>query len=68
MRIATAPNEAVAGMWLGILAEHDIDCFLKGRGLAAAMYASPLNQSNEIHLLTSEVGRAEQILAPFLEH
>lgn len=65
--VATAPNEAIANMWAGILEEHGIRCLLKGGNLAAAMYASPLNVSYEISVLASEADKATQILAPFTE-
>ena len=65
--IATAPNEMVAHMWSGILKEHGIRCLLKGGGLQASMYASPLSVSYEIYVLESEADNATEILTPFLE-
>jgi len=67
VHIATAPNEIMANMWSGILEEHGIQCLLKGGGLQAAMYASPLSVPYEIHVLESEAANATEILAPFLE-
>jgi hypothetical protein len=67
VNIATAPNEAIASMWAGILEEHGIHCLLKGGDLAAAMYASPLNVPYEISVLASNADRATQILTPFIE-
>ncbi len=65
--IATAPGELVAKMWSGILEEHGIRCLPKGGGLQASMYASPLAVNWEIHVLESQVEKALEILAPFLE-
>ena len=67
VHITTAPNEAIAGMWSGILEEHEIHCLLKGGNLRAAMYVLPYNLSYEIYVLASEAERAKEILAPFLE-
>jgi len=67
VHIATAPNEIVANMWSGILEENGIHCLLKGGGLQAAMYASPLSVAYEIHVLESEADNASEILTPFLE-
>jgi hypothetical protein len=67
VHIATAPNEAIANMWAGILEEDGIRCLLKGGGLQAAMYASPLSVPYEIYVLESEADTASEILAPFLE-
>ena len=67
VHIATAPGELVAKMWLGILEEHDIRCLLKGGGLQASMYASPLSVDWEIYVLESHAEKALEILGPFLE-
>ena len=63
VHIATAPNEWVAKMWSGILEEHGIRCLLKGRGLQAAMYASPLTVNWDVHVLESQAEKASEILA-----
>ena len=67
VHIATAPNEMVANMWAGILEENGIRCMLKGMGLQASMYASPLAVPYEIYVLKSEAEKAKEILEPFLE-
>ncbi len=67
VHIATAPNEAIANMWSGILEENSIRCMLKGMGLQASMYASPLAVNYEIYVLESEADKAKEILEPFLE-
>ena len=67
VHIATALNEAVANMWSGILEEHGIRCLLKGGGLQASLYASPLAVNWEIHVLESKAEEALEVLAPFLE-
>lgn len=67
VHIATAPNEIVANMWAGILEEDGMRCLLKGGGLQAAMYASPLSVPYEIYVLESEAANATEILAPFIE-
>jgi len=63
VRIATAPNELVAKMWSGILEEHGIRSLLKGGGLQAAMYASPLAVNWYVYVLESQAERALEILA-----
>lgn len=67
VKIATAPNEPIANMWSGILAEHDIRCLLKGGNLGAAMYIPTIVLSYQIYVLESEVDTAKEILAPFME-
>ena len=67
VHIATASNEIVANMWAGILEEDGIRCMLKGGGLQASMYASPLSVLYEIYVMESETDNASLILAPFLE-
>ena len=61
--IATAPNELIAKMWSGILEEHGIRCLLKGGGLQAAMYASPLAVDWDVHVLESQAEKALEVLA-----
>lgn len=64
--LATAPNEAVAAMWSGILAEHGIQSMFK-RGHLATMGYALTGQHCQLHVLRSEAERASQILAPFTE-
>ena len=66
VHLATAPNEAVASMWSGILEDHGIQCLLK-RGHLATMGYVLTAQHCQVHVLASEAERATQILAPFLE-
>jgi len=66
VHIATAPNEAVAGMWQGILSEQGIRSLVKGADLKAAMYALPFNLQCEILVLASDAERAKEILTPFI--
>jgi len=63
VHIATAPNELVANMWSGVLAEQGIRCLLKGGGLQAAMYASPLSVNWSVYVLESQAEKALEILA-----
>lgn len=63
VHIATAPNEIEAHLWSGILGEHGIRCLLKGGGLQASMYASPLAVNWDVYVLESEVEKASEILA-----
>ena len=65
--VATAPSEAVANMWSGILEEHGIRCLLKGANLRAAMYYFTYNMTCQIHVSASQAERAKEILTPFLE-
>jgi hypothetical protein len=66
VHIATAPNEAVANIWSGILEEQGIPCLLQGGEVRPAMYVLPY-QPYEIYVLASEVKKAKKILAPFLK-
>ena len=63
VHIATAPNEIEANLWSGILEEHGIRCLLKGGGLQAAMYASPLAVNWDVYVLESQAEKALEILA-----
>ncbi len=67
VKIATAPNEPIANMWSGILADHNIRCLLKGGNLGAAMYIPTIVLSYQVYVLESETDKAKEILAPFLE-
>lgn len=67
VKIATAPNEPIANMWSGVLAEHNIKCLLKGGNLGAAMYIPTIVLPYQIYVLESETDRAKEALAPFLE-
>ncbi len=65
MRIATAPNEAVANMWAGILEEEGIPCLLQSPDLKASMYSILSNQPYPIYVLKTNALRAKKILSSF---
>jgi hypothetical protein len=64
VHIATAPNEAVAFLWAGILEENGVRCVLKSDNLRSAMYVFLINHFYTIHVLKSSVLRAKRILRP----
>ena len=66
IHIATAPNEPLAMMWAEILKSEGIHSLVKSRDLRAAMYTPSLLSHCEIHVLSSQVEKAQQILAPFI--
>lgn len=66
VKIATAPNEPIAQMWSGVLAEHNIPCLLKGGNLGAAMYIPTMILPHQLYVVASEWDRAKELLAPFL--
>jgi hypothetical protein len=65
--VATAPNEAIAGMWAGILESNGIQCVLKSDNLRAAQYSMPQNQFYTIHVLKPVSEIAKRLLLPFDE-
>ncbi len=67
VHIATAPNEPLANMWVGILENEGIHSLLKSGNLKAAMYMPSLSYGCEIHVLASKAEKAREILSPFLE-
>lgn len=62
--IATAPNEAIAFLWAGILEENGIKCVLKSDNFRSAMYVLLINHFYTIHVLKSSVLKAKRILKP----
>jgi hypothetical protein len=66
VHVATAPNEAVATMWAGILEEEGIDSFIKGSDwyMGAAIPFASLGQ--EIHVLESQAEKAKLIVEPLI--
>jgi hypothetical protein len=64
VHIATAPNEAVAGMWAGILENNGISCVLKSDNLRSAYYFLLTNHYFTIHVLDSKALQAKEILSP----
>ena len=67
IQIATAPNEAVAYLWSGILEDNGIHCFVKGGNLAATWHLPRIGVLHEIHVLASDVKKAVRIIKPFVE-
>ena len=65
--VATAPNEAVATMWAGIMENEGIHSVIKGHELTAAMYVPSSLAPHEIRVLASQAEKAREILRPFLE-
>ena len=63
--VITAPNEAVAGMWAGILENEGILCVLKSDNLRSAQYSLLTNQNFTIHVSESKASQAEKMLSPF---
>jgi len=66
--ITKAPNEPLGMMWKEILENEGIHSLLINRsGLSAyTRYSHPLDY--ELHVLASQVEKAKEILAPFLEN
>ena len=67
VHVATAPNEAVAGMWAGILDSNGIPSVLKSDNFRAAQYSMPQNQFVAIHVLEPFSEAAKRLLVPFDE-
>jgi len=67
VRVATAPNEPTAMMWSEILENEGVHSLVKSSDLTAAMYMPRLLSSCEIYVLSSQVGKAKEILTPFLD-
>ena len=64
VHVATAPNEAVAGMWKDILEEDGIRVLIKGADLYPYV---TFNASCQIYVLTSQASEAKQILDSFIQ-
>ena len=65
VHISTAPNEAIAYMWAGILENHGIYCLCRSSNLRAAMYSMLINQHYTIYVLKSSAQRAKRLLTPY---
>jgi len=63
--VVTVPNEAIAGMWAGILENEGIPCVLKSDNLRPAQYSLLYNQYQSIYVLKSAQRRAKIALQPF---
>lgn len=68
VHVATAPNEAIAFLWAGILEENGIHCVLKSDNFRSAMYVLLVNHFYTIHVLKSSMLRAQRILKPFAKN
>jgi hypothetical protein len=64
VHVATAPNEAVASIWAGILENNGIYCVLKGANLRCAYYVLLTNHHSTIHVLALKASLAKEILGP----
>ena len=65
VHVATAPNEAIAGLWAGILENNGILCVIKSDNLRSAQYSLLYNQYQSVYVLKSVARRAKTILQPF---
>jgi hypothetical protein len=65
--LATAPNEPIAYMWAGILADQGVHCLVKRGLLSSAPYVYSQNLPCEIHVLASKLRKASEVLEPFLK-
>lgn len=65
VHIITAPNEAIASMWAGILEDNGIPCVLKSDNIRAAQYSLLYNQYQRIYVLQSMATEARNLLQPF---
>ena len=69
VHICTADNEAVAGMWAGVLEDNDIRCVIRGvnspmGGIMRAI--SAFNTPQAICVLEVDAEKAVEILRPFV--
>ncbi len=65
VRVATAPNEPIADMWVDILEQDGIHAFVKCGPLKAGLYS--FNEPCEILALKSQADEAKQILGSLTE-
>jgi len=65
VHVVTAPNEAIAGMWAGILENDGIPCVLKSDNLRSAQYSLLYNQYQSIYVIKAAQRRAKIALQPF---
>ena len=65
VHVATAPNEAIAGMWAGILENNGILSVLKSSDFKSAQYSLLINQHFTIHVLEPKALKAKELLSPF---
>jgi len=62
VRIADAPNQAVAQMWAGLLKANKIHCLVKGGDFRGDMNPYSPFLPSEIYVSASEAQRARKIL------
>lgn len=61
--IAVAPNEIVARLWQGALAEEGIRAMLRPLGPGYGAWASAATLEHEIAVLATDAARAREVLA-----
>jgi hypothetical protein len=67
VQIAVAPNEIVAKIWENVLKDNGIPCFLKSINLVESMYTAPITLQFKVMVMPSNLEKAKELLAPFLE-
>lgn len=67
VHVATAPNESVATMWVGILKDEGIDSFIKGGDWFMNVAIPSYPSSKEIHVLASQAEKAKKLLEPLID-
>jgi hypothetical protein len=65
VHVATAPNEAIAGMWAGILENNGIRCLIKGGDFKWSRYAFLHKPFRRIYVIQSASETARTLLLPF---
>ena len=66
VRLATAPNEMVAQWWTGTLEQDGIRCMTRPTSFSSLYTGRGLSE-HEIWVLSSQLERAMEVLAPLLE-
>ncbi len=61
VKVATAPNEALAGMWAELLRNNGIQCLVKPTGPGMAYFSTALVE-HYIYVLASDAEAARAIL------
>ena len=65
--LTTARDETIAHMWSDILEKNGIRCLLNTGVSGAASYGQHFFVPVTIHVVASELKKAKEILAPFIE-
>ena len=69
VRLVTAPNDMVAGMWTDVLEQNGIRSMTKRADFSAAFNIGySFSLQCEIYVLASDEVKAKEVLAPFLEN